>query len=314
MICTRLRSFTPAIAAALTLTVLAQASARAQSLAGVARPPAPAQSGPPARGFVWKAERDGRQLWLVGSLHLLTPDFYPLPDSIEQAFTKSNVLMEEIDMSDASDPQFAAVVLSKAMNPPGVTLASQLSKETIALVTAWLAKLGIPFDSLQAMKPWMVSVTVQTVGLQRLGFDPEFGIDKHFADAAKRANKQLVPLETALEQINFLDGLSPKTQDLMLRQSVESNETEQAEIKTIAAAWRAGDAAAMERVALSDMKDSREVYETLLAGRNRRWIPKLEACSQANQSCFVVVGAAHLVGPDGLLALLKQRGFNVTQQ
>jgi uncharacterized protein YbaP (TraB family) len=70
----------------------------------------------------------------------------------------------------------------------------------------------------------------------------------------------------------------------------------------------------MERVALSDMKDSREVYETLLAGRNRRWVPKIEGCSQANQSCFVVVGAAHLVGPDGLLTLLKQRGFTVTQQ
>ena len=136
MICTRLRSFAPAIAAALTLATLAQAPARAQGIASVARPSAPAQSGPPARGFIWKAERDGRQLWLVGSLHLLTPDFYPLPDPIEQAFAKSNVLMEEIDMSDASDPQFAAVVLSKAINPPGVTLASQLSRETIAAVTA----------------------------------------------------------------------------------------------------------------------------------------------------------------------------------
>ena len=313
MTCTRLRSLPPAIAAALTLTLLAHAPAHAQSIASVARPPA-AQTAPPARGFIWKAERAGKQVWLLGSLHLLTPDFYPLPDSVEQAFAKSDVLMEEIDMNEASDPQFATVVLSKAMNAPGVTLASQLSKETITSVTAWLAKLGIGFESLQAMKPWMVSVTVQTVGLQRLGFDPAFGIDKHFGDAAKRANKQLLPLETALEQINFLDGLSPKTQDLMLRQSVESVETEQSEIKTIAAAWRAGDVATMERIALSDMKDSREVYDTLLAGRNRRWIPKIEACTETRQSCFIVVGAAHLVGPDGLLALLKQRGYTVTQQ
>jgi uncharacterized protein YbaP (TraB family) len=302
----------PAIAVA--LAVLAHTPVRAQGLSAIARPPAPAQSGPPARGFIWKAERAGKQVWLVGSLHLLTPDFYPLPDSIEQAFAKSSVLMEEIDMNDAADPQFAAVVLSKAMNPSGVTLASQLSKETIASVTAWLAKLGIGFESLQAMKPWMVSITIQTIGLKQLGFDENLGIDKHFMDAATRAKKPLVPLETALEQINFLDGLSPKTQDQMLRQSVESNDTEQAEIKTIAAAWRAGDVPTMERVALSDMKDAPEVYETLLAGRNRRWVPKIEACAQANSSCFVVVGAAHLVGPDGLLALLKKQGYTVTQQ
>jgi uncharacterized protein YbaP (TraB family) len=206
------------------------------------------------------------------------------------------------------------MVISKALNPQGVTLASQLSRETIAAVTTWLAKVGIPFESLQVMKPWMVAITVQTLGLKQLGFDENLGIDKHFADAAKRANKPLEPFETALEQINFLDGLSAKTQDAMLRESVESNEKEQAEIKTIAAAWRAGDVATMERVALADMKDSPEVYETLLAGRNRRWIPKIEVCSRANASCFVVVGAAHLVGPDGLLAQLKQRGFTVTQQ
>jgi uncharacterized protein YbaP (TraB family) len=313
MTCTRLRS-SVAIAAALTLAILSHAPLRAQGLATVARPPAPAQSGQPSRGFIWKAEREGKEIWLVGSLHLLTPDFYPLPNSMEQAFLRSSVLMEEIDMNDASDPQFAAIVVSKAMNPPGVTLASQLSKDTIAAVTTWLAKQGIPFESLQVLKPWMVSITVQTLGLKQLGFDENLGIDKHFSDAAKRSNKQLLPLETALEQINFLDGLSPKTQDQMLRQSVDENQTEQAEIKTIAAAWRAGDVATMERVALSDVKDSREVYETLLAGRNRRWIPKIESCSQTTASCFIVVGAAHLVGPDGLLALLKQRGYTVTQQ
>jgi uncharacterized protein YbaP (TraB family) len=314
MICTRLRSSWPALAATVALSLCASLPAHAQGIASVARPPAPAQPGPPARGFMWKAERAGKQVWLVRSLHLLTADFYPLPDALEQAFAKSNVLMEEIDAADANDPQFQAMVVSKALNPSGVTLSSQLSRETIAAATAWLARIGISFDSLQAMKPWMVSLTVQTVGLKQLGFDENLGIDKHFADAAKRANKPLEPFETALEQLNFLDGLSAKTQDAMLRESVESNEKEQAEIKTIAAAWRAGDAATMEKLALADMKESPEVYETLLAGRNRRWIPKIEACSKANASCFVVVGAAHLVGPDGLLAMLKQKGFTVTQQ
>jgi uncharacterized protein YbaP (TraB family) len=69
----------------------------------------------------------------------------------------------------------------------------------------------------------------------------------------------------------------------------------------------------MERIALSDMNDAPEVYETLLAGRNRRWMPKVESCIQTSR-CFVVVGAAHLLGSDGLIALLKARGYSVVQQ
>ena len=74
----------------------------------------------------------------------------------------------------------------------------------------------------------MVSLTVQTLALQRIGFDPAFGIDKHFQDAAAKAGKRFMALETAREQIEFLDRLSPKTQDLMLRESIESADAEQA--------------------------------------------------------------------------------------
>ena len=163
------------------------------------------------------------------------------------------------------------------------------------------------------MKPWMVSLTIQTLALQRIGFDPAFGIDKHFQDAASKAGKRFLALETAAEQIEFLDRLSPKMQDQMLRESIESADAEQAEIKAIAAAWRAGDAAAVERLALESLKDAQEVYQSLLVDRNRRWLPKIESCVQG-RSCFVVVGAAHLVGSEGLVALLKQRGYTVEQQ
>jgi len=313
MTCTHSRPmrYTAALVAA--LVCASTAPSLAQGLASVARPQAAASQGT-SRGLIWKVERDGKQAWLVGSMHLLTPDFYPLPASMEQAFAKSDVLMEEIDMNEASNPQLAASILAKAMNPPGTTLSSQLSKETTAVVSTWLAKMGISLDSLQPLKPWMVAITVQTLALQRMGFDPALGIDKHFQDGATRAGKRLQPLETALEQISFLDGLSPKTQDVMLRESVQSADSEQLQIKSIAAAWRSGDVPAMERLVLSDMKDAPDVYDLLLVSRNRRWVPKVEACMQSNRSCFVVVGAAHLVGPDGLVALLQQRGYSIVQQ
>jgi len=265
------------------------------------------------KGFIWKFERDGRIGWLVGSLHLLSADFYPLPASMNQAFASADMLVEEIDMEEASNPAFAMMVLSKAMYPAGTTLSTDLSPATYKVLTAWLSKNGLAVEAFQQMKPWMVSLTLQTLALQRIGFDPAFGIDKHFADNAQKSKKQFLALETAAEQIDFLDRLSKRTQDLMLRESLESADTELTEIKAIASAWRVGDVAAVEKLALSSLQDAPEVYQSLLVDRNRRWVPKIETCTQTRR-CFVVVGAAHLVGPDGLIALLKQKGYAVEQQ
>ncbi|HEX5110155.1 MAG TPA: TraB/GumN family protein [Vicinamibacterales bacterium] len=274
---------------------------------------APANRQSTGKGFIWKFEREGRVGWLVGSLHLLSADFYPLPGSMNQAFAGADMLVEEIDMDEASNPAFAAMVLSKAIYPAGTTLATELSPATLKILTAWLSRNGLAMATFQQMKPWMVSLTLQTLALQKIGFDPAFGIDKHFADNAQKSKKPFLALETAAEQIDFLDRLSPRTQDLMLRESLESADTELQEIKAIAAAWRVGDVAAVEKLALSSLQDAPEVYQSLLVERNKRWVPKIETCVQT-QRCFVVVGAAHLVGPDGLITLLKQKGYAVEQQ
>jgi uncharacterized protein YbaP (TraB family) len=139
------------------------------------------------RGLFWQFEREGRTGWLVGSLHLLTRDFYPLPAAMTDAFTLADVLVEEIDMAEASSPAFAATILSKAMYPTGTTLASQISPETYKALSAWVGTVGIPMSAMEQLKPWMVSLTLQTIALQKMGLDPEFGIDKHFSDAAGKA-------------------------------------------------------------------------------------------------------------------------------
>jgi hypothetical protein len=231
---------------------------------------------------------------------------------MENAFARADTLVEEIDQREAASPEFVALVLSKAMYPSGTTLASQISRDTYTRVDEWLTKAGLGIGAFQQMKPWMASITIQTMALQRLGFDPAHGIDRYFADAAIRTKKRFIALETAAEQIGYLDGLSPRTQDLMLRESVESVETEAAEIQTLATAWRRGDAGTIERIALEGFDDAREVYQSLLVDRNRRWMPAIESCVQSH-SCFVVVGAAHLVGPEGLIALLRGRGYSVEQ-
>jgi len=302
------------------ITRLSRAARVILVLAGLlaAVPPALAQNAPSAaangRGLIWTVERDGRTGWLVGSLHLLTADAYPLPVALDEAFARADVLVEEVNPDELKEPAAAMQLLAKAMYPPGTTLQSQVSKETFDKIARRAAAAGLPIERLQSFKPWMVALTLVGLELQRGGFDASLGLDQHFLTRAPAAGKTVRTLETALEQIDFLESLGPQLQDGLVAATLDGAETELAQVQKIAAAWKAGDTAPIERLLLADMKGvDTKVYDTLLVGRNRRWVPKLEECF-ATQRCFVVVGAAHLVGPDGLVTTLRAKGYTVTQK
>jgi uncharacterized protein YbaP (TraB family) len=164
------------------------------------------------------------------------------------------------------------------------------------------------------MKPWLVAITLMAPTLQAAGFKPELGIDKHFFDRAKDSGMKRLGLETMAFQLDQFDSMSPKLQEEMLRTTMEDLDKEVAGVRDMAQAWSFGNVAAMEKMTLDEMKDSPELYQRLLVQRNLNWVPHVEACIKENSSCFIVVGAAHLVGPDGLPTLLAKKGYKVTQQ
>jgi len=283
------------------------------SVSVLVRAQAPASAGN-NRGLIWAVEKGGRTGWLVGSLHLLTADAYPLPSALDAAFATADVLVEEANPEELKAPAAAMQLVAKAMYPPGTTLQSQVSKDTFDKIANRAEKIGLPIERLQGFKPWMVALTLVGLELQKGGFDPGLGLDQHFLSRAPGAGKKVRTLETALEQIDFLESLSPQLQEGLVAASFEGADTELQQVQKIAAAWKAGDTVPIERLLAADMKNvDAAVYETLLVGRNRRWVPQIEECF-AQQRCFVVVGAAHLVGPDGLVAMLKARGYTVKQQ
>ena len=102
-------------------------------------------------------------------------------------------------------------------------------------------------------------------------------------------------------------------QDRLLAESLKDVDKEQASVRKLTDAWKSGDAAGVERIVLDDVKDDQLMYERLLVNRNRTWLPKLDALLTRNRRAFVVVGAAHLVGPDGLLAMFRAKGYKVDQ-
>jgi len=268
----------------------------------------------PEKHFLWKVEdAKGQTAYLLGSLHVLTPDAYPLAPAIDKAFGESRTLVEEVDLDEMSDPMQMMAALSKAMLTSG-TLEELVSPETFAAVKKRAEAYGMPMAAIQKMKPWLVAITLMAPALQAAGFRPDLGIDQHFFNRAKEKGLPRQALETMGYQLDRFDQMSPKLQEEMLKATMADLDTQLGDLDDMLSAWRKGDVAAMEKLTLTAFLESPELYQRLLAERNQNWIPHVERCLTDNAGCFIVVGAAHLVGKDGLPVLLAKKGYKVTQQ
>jgi len=267
-----------------------------------------------AKTFAWKATgKNGGVVYLVGSIHVLTPDFYPLNPALEAAFKESDLVVEEVDMAEMLDPSAQLRVLSRGMLPGDQSLDKLISPATMALVRKVTGDLGAAGQPLMRFKPWMLAIALQGLELQKAGYDPELGLDKHFYDQAKASGKAVQGLETADYQISVFDGMTMEQQERLLAQTLKELETELASVGKLADAWKSGDAPTVERIVQSELKAEPQMYQRLLVDRNKAWLPKIEALFARTGRALVVVGAAHLVGPDGLVAMLKAKGYTVEQ-
>jgi hypothetical protein len=264
--------------------------------------------------FLWKVQSGASVMYLAGSVHALTAGAYPLNPAYQRAFEASGALVEEIDLAEADPLGGGLALLSKGMYQDGRTFNSAVSRETAALVERKLKNTPLALDVIQPMKPWMVMLMLEALGTQAAGLDPQMGLDKHFYDLANTKGKQVIGLETAESQIDRFDKMPERMQEQMLRSELEEMETEQSSLRSITTAWQNGDAPAIEKMLLGSFSDNPVAYNSLITERNRNWMPQLEACLKRSSPCFVVVGAAHIVGPQGLLAMLQQRGYRIEQQ
>jgi uncharacterized protein len=271
-----------------------------------------AQRGP-AKSFLWKVESGSRVLYLAGSVHALTADVYPLNPAFEGAFQASDMLVEEIDLSQGDLLTLGPMLLTKGMYQDGRTFDGVVSKETVAMVTKRLNN-PMALELIRGMKPWMVMLMISALQMQQAGLDINLGLDKYFFDKAQAAGRPILGLETAEFQIDRFDKMPESLQEQLLRSTLDDLDAQGRELSAIVTAWQRGDAVSLEKTLLSGFKPYPAAYRSLIVERNNNWIPQLDKCLGRATPCLVVVGAAHLVGPDGLLALLRQKGYKVEQQ
>lgn len=273
--------------------------------------PAAADSGSPVT--LWIVEGEVNTVYLLGSVHLLRASDYPLPAVIDEAYADAEALIMELDMDDIDPVAVQQLTRELGLLPADRELRDVLGESDYGKALAAAEALDIPLEMLARAEPWFAAVTIEQMMLARIGFNPLHGIEMFLARKASEDGKPISGLESVEQQLRFLDGLTPESQaDLLLQTLAESGELERL-MDELIEAWRTGDTDFLEETILVEMRRYPELYEAIVVNRNREWIESLANMLDDDDDYLVIVGALHLVGEDGVPALLEQRGIPVRQ-
>ena len=270
-------------------------------------------SGAGGRHALWRVGSGTHSIYLAGSIHLLRKENYPLADVLEKAFDQCRVLVLEIDPSEATDPEAVQAMLAKGKLPVGETLERQIGKETYTMASAKVSEMGMDMAGFRDFKPWFFLLTLTQARFQALGFDPALGLDMYFYSKAVEAGKEVVGLETIDFQIDLFDGMSGVDQDRLVRQGLKDLDVVETEMDEIVTAWSTGDVKTLEGLIFESFRDYPAIFDRLVTRRTKNWMPTIESLLKGGKRCLVVVGVGHLVGDEGLVELLRARGYAVEQ-
>jgi len=273
--------------------------------------PEDAATGP--RHCLWRVRSATNTVYLLGSIHIMRHDAFPLAAVIETAFSSSSVAVFEIDLSADATVGSALGALAAGALPEGRTLSDVVSPETYRLATQRLADAGYDIAALQRMRPWMVATTLTLAELQRAGYSPSDGVDQVFQRRATDSGMRVVGLETIDDQLALFADLTPEEDEAFLVQTLRELEALIPQVDELTAHWRAGRVAEVEALLADGFAAFPRLFEKLVVDRNRRWLPQIEALLAGDQRAFVAVGALHLVGDQGVVELLRAKGYHVEQ-
>ena len=258
----------------------------------------------------YRIEKGSEQHWLLGSIHAGKSSLYPLPDPVERAWQQSRALVMEVDMTHVSQEQWQEMgAITRLVD--GKTLKDHLPIDLYRRTLIAAGQNGLNEAILTPLRPWFAAITLTQAALERTGFSGQYGVDQHFAKRASEGGKPIVGLETLLEQLGYLASVGDN-QTLMLESTLDELPELEKGFGEVMNAWQNGDQATLINLLKEEMappKLQAWLEQTLLAERNHNWVAKWPTLP--NES-FIVVGALHLYGEQGLLALLEQQGWRIT--
>lgn len=267
-----------------------------------------------AETSLWRVSMNGKQLFLGGTVHLLSARDLPFPSEFDRAYQQSSKVVLETDMAALADPNVQVQLMSQLSYSDGRLLNQIISPELYADLNRYLQKRKMMPNMFIAMKPSGVMLTMLAVELQRLGI-AEDGADTVYYQRAVLDGKAISGLESIEEHLQFIIELGKGNEEQFLRQTLEDMKKTESAMKDIVHHWKTGDVKGLERDVINDMRLNYPLtYRSLLVERNQHWLPQIKEMLTTEGVELVLVGVAHLIGPDGILNALADQGYAIEQQ
>ncbi len=265
-----------------------------------------------AESSVWKLDTDNGSFYLAGSCHVLRKSDYPLPEEFESAYDDADQIIFETDIEALRSQDIQLLLISKGMYTGGDTLEKKLSKKAYESLAKFCRDRSMSIALFQNFKPWMVTMTLLALELEKNGITAADGLDMYFSNKAKKDGKQTGGLEDVYKHVELVSSLEEEFDESIIESFIQEVEELQVIMEDLIKSWRAGDEAGIDEYLLETMcKEYPGLYKRLITDRNRDWIPHLETLMDSGKRTLVIVGVGHLVGEDSVINLLKSRGYKV---
>ena len=267
------------------------------------------------KAFIWKITSDNSEIYLLGSVHAANPDIYPLDTTIEQAFALADNLVVEVDITQVDPTYTAQLLFEYGTYPSGNTLKDNIPEDIYIQLEENLGRMGVNIITLDMFRPWVFTTIIEEIQIQETGYSTEYGIDLHFIEKTWEDDKPVIELETAEYQIELISSLSDELMILIIEDSLDNPATKE-DMDMLFQAWRNGDVTEFESITFKAFVDNPELepfLERMFYERNYNMAEKIEEFLADEGIYFIVVGAGHLVGDEGLINLLSKRGYETVQ-
>ncbi|MEE2565491.1 TraB/GumN family protein [Hyphobacterium marinum] len=262
---------------------------------------------------IWHLSDEDSDIYVFGTVHILRPDVVWRTEDVMAAFEASETVYFEAPVNDPAEAAAMVPLVQRyGFNPAGETLTSRISDNGAALLERIAPRVGLTTAMLEPLRPWLASVTITLQYISAQGYDPQSGVEATLWPMANEAGKTLAYFETIEEQLGFFGGLPEEVENVMLEQTLERIEEAPGMLDGLVTAWAEGDQAMIDELMNGDFRDeSPEVHDIIIVQRNARWVDDIEELLAGSGTVFIAVGAGHLPGDEGVIAMLRARGHTV---
>jgi len=267
-----------------------------------------------AKSPVWKISKGDDYLYLGGTIHVLSKKDYPLPEAFDKAYAVADDVVLETNEAQLSAPELQAKVLQVMTFQDHRSLSSVLTRDVYDAFEELLKSKGIPIAVFEKFTPSGATLALTGIELQRLGLMDGNGVDVHFSKRAKSDEKDALFLETVEEQIGFMDAMNNLDPNMVIKSGIRDINNFESSWKDLQTAWRTGDMEKLNKLGIVEMqRDFPSLYQTLLVKRNKEWFSELVKMIKTDDIEFMLVGALHMAGDDGLISMLSKAGYKIEQ-